>query len=104
MKMKLIMASAIIILAVIGWIWADVYVFEDGSALTTLPTKSLAVQRINSQGTDFRVYEFALKSVPGWVCVFAAGDTKGGLYCIHTGDACSAVRPSNRPTVQGLEQ
>lgn len=72
-----------ILLLVALWIWIDIYVFEDGSKYTTIPTQALAVQRIESVGEDFRSYEFEMKTEP-WTCVFAAGETKGGLFCVPT--------------------
>lgn len=88
---KLIIGAVIFIILISLWIWIDVYVFEDGSRYTTLPTQALAVQRIESVGEDFRAYEFTLRTEP-YTCVFAAGETKGGLFCVPT--------TSKAPTVQ----
>ena len=79
-----LIGTGVAVLILFGlWTWADVYVFEDGSVFTTLPTAAVAVQRIEAVGEDFRAYEFKLKSAP-WTCVFAAGDVKGGLFCFPT--------------------
>lgn len=80
---KLIGTAAAGLLLIGVWIWIDVYVFEDGSRFTTLPTQAVAVQRIESVGEDFRAYEFIMKTEP-FTCVFAAGETKGGLFCVPT--------------------
>ena len=80
---KLIGTAVAAIAAVALWTWADIYLFEDGSIWTTLPTEAVAVQRIESQGEDFRAYEFKMVSEP-WTCVFAAGETKGGVFCVPT--------------------
>lgn len=78
---KIALVAVALQMLVVLIIWSDVYLFEDGSVWTTLPTEALAVQRIESQGTDFRAYEFTLRTEP-WTCVFAAGETKGGLFCV----------------------
>lgn len=64
------------------WLWADVYLLEDGSIWTTASQEGDAVMRLEATGEDLRVYEFTPNTHPGKQCVFVAGNEgKGGLFC-----------------------
>ena len=90
---KVIVGSVIAGVVLLLWTLADIFIFEDGSVYTTLPTQSLAVQRIEAVGEDFRVYEFPSKVYPEWHCIFAAAETKGGLFCFKPDNPVTLEAP-----------
>lgn len=82
----LIGVAVVGIILTIGWVWADVYLLEDGSVWTTLPEEAAAVRRIEAQGTDFRVYEFYSEVHPNLFCVFMGATEKAAGGCVWVPD------------------
>jgi len=76
-------AVAVVVIMAL-WSLADIYLFEDGSILTSSTRSSDVVTRLEAQGEDLRVYEFTPETSPHKQCVFVAGNEgKGGLFCFN---------------------
>ena len=63
--------------------------FDDGSFIdpTTTWFKADQVSRMESAGSDLRVYEFTPQTEPDKKCIYVSGDREGSLQCFPKGQA-----------------
>ena len=80
----LLVLGGLLVFAPIAW-WVKANYLEAGALLVTDQSSITAATRLKVQGDDIRTYEFPMKSVPGWTCIYVTGTGTGATFCVPNG-------------------